>query len=136
MAGLRSLQRSLRGLGVAELADQDHVRVLAQRAPERLHEVGGVETDLALVDDARVVAVQNLDRVFDRDDVLLSRPVDVIDDRGERRRLSRAGRAGDEHEPAVLFGQAANAGRQSEHLEVRARSSGSRERRMMCARAA
>ena len=34
--GLGRLQRGLRGLGVAELADQDHVRVLAQRAAQRL----------------------------------------------------------------------------------------------------
>ena len=36
MAGLGGLQRGLRGLGVAQLADQDHVRVLAEHAAERL----------------------------------------------------------------------------------------------------
>ena len=71
VARLGGLQRGLSGLGVAQLADQDHVGILAQCASKRLHEVRGVETDLALVDDARVVAVQDLDRVFDRDDVLL-----------------------------------------------------------------
>ena len=107
VARLGGLQRRLRGLGVAKLADQDHVRVLAQCAPERLHEVGRVESDLALVDDARVVAVQDLDRVLDRDDVLLPRPVDVVDHRGERRRLSGARRARDEHEAAMLLRQPA-----------------------------
>ena len=76
--------------------------------------VAGVEPDLALVDDAAVVGVQDLDRVLDRDDVLAARPVDVVEHRGERGRLPRAGRAGREHEAAVLLGEASNAGRQRE----------------------
>ena len=63
--------------------------------------------------------VQHLDRVLDRDDVLLPRPVDVVDHRRERRRLARAGRAGDEDEPAVLLGEAPHAGRQVKRLERR-----------------
>src|SRR3954470_14480764 len=54
--------------------------------------------DLALVDQALLVVVYELDRIFDRDDVIRSRPVDVVDHRGERRRLAGAGRTGDEHE--------------------------------------
>ena len=50
--GLGRLQRRLGRLAVAQLADQDHVGVLAERAAERLVERGGVEPDLALVDDA------------------------------------------------------------------------------------
>ena len=73
VAGLGRLERGLRGLGVAELADQDHVRVLAQRAAQRLAERLGVEPDLALVDDAALVGMEDLDRVLDRDDVLLPR---------------------------------------------------------------
>ena len=52
MARLGGLDRRLRRLGIAHLADEDHVRVLAQRAAERLEEREGVEPDLALVDDA------------------------------------------------------------------------------------
>ena len=51
MARLRRLEGGLGRLGVAQLADQDHVRVLAQHAPERLAEALGVEPDLTLVDD-------------------------------------------------------------------------------------
>ena len=117
--GLGRLQRGLRRLGVAELADQDRVRVLAQRAPQRLAERLGVEPDLALVDDAAVVGMQDLDRVLDRDDVLLPVAVHVVDHRRERRRLSRAGRAGDEDEAAVLLGELLDARRQVELLEAR-----------------
>ena len=69
MAGLGGHERGLDGLEVAHLADQDHVRVLAERALERAGEARGVEADLALVDDGLLVAVQELDRVLDGDDV-------------------------------------------------------------------
>ena len=62
VAGLGGLERGLGRLGVAQLADQDRVGILAERAPERLAEVLGVEADLALVDDRLVVRVQDLDR--------------------------------------------------------------------------
>ena len=119
MAGLGCLQRGLGGLGVAQLADQDHVRVLTQHAAERFVERLGVEPHFALVDDAVHVRVDDLDRVLDRDDVLLPRPVDVTEHRGERRRLAATRGAGDEHEPAVLLGQPLHAGREAEAAEVR-----------------
>ena len=60
--------------------------------------------DLALVDRRDVVLVQDLDRVLDRDDVDRLGLVDVVDHRGERRGLARAGRSGHEDQPAVLVG--------------------------------
>ena len=65
------------------------------------------------------VGVEDLDRVLDRDDVLVARPVDVVDDRGERRRLAGAGGAGDEDEAAVLLGEPLDAGRHVELVEAR-----------------
>ena len=44
----------------------------SRRAAERLGEVVGVGADLALVDEALLVAVEVLDRVLDREDVLLA----------------------------------------------------------------
>ena len=130
MARLGGLERGLRGLGVAQLADQDRVRVLAEHAAQRLGEVGGVEPDLTLVDDAVAVGVEDLDRVLDRDDVLVARAVDVVEHRRERRRLARAGRARDEHEAAVLLGEPLHARRQAQLLEARhlARDHAERER--------
>ena len=130
MAGLGGLERRLGRLGIAELADEDDVRVLPQRPPEGLAERLRVQADLALVDDAREVFVQELDRVLDRDDVLAPRPVDVVQHRRERRRLARAGRACDEDEPAVLLGQSADTVRQLEGFEARnlARDHAERER--------
>ena len=73
VAGLRRGQRGVDRLQVAHLADEDHVGVLAQRALQRAGEGLGVRPDLALVDDALLVPVQELDRVLDREDVLLAR---------------------------------------------------------------
>ena len=69
MPGLGGRERRPHGLLVAHLADQDHVRVLAQDPAHRAGEALGVEADLALVDDRELVAVQVLDRVLERDDV-------------------------------------------------------------------
>ena len=76
------------------------------------------------------VRVEDLDRVLDRDDVLVPRPVDVVDHRRERRRLSRAGGAGDEDQAAVLVREPGDAGRHAQLLEARdvARDDAERER--------
>ena len=58
----------------------------------------GVGPDLALADGAEVVLEEVLDRVLDGDDVDRVPLGDPLDDAGERRRLARAGRAGDEDE--------------------------------------
>ena len=73
VAGLRRGDRGADRLEVAHLADEDHVRVLAQRGLQRVGEAGGVGAELALVDDALLVLVQELDRILDRHDVLFAR---------------------------------------------------------------
>ena len=69
---------------VAHFADQDHVRVLPQRAANRLGERRHVDADLALVDRRLLVLVLKLDRVFDRDDVMVDVLVEVVDHAGQR----------------------------------------------------
>ena len=115
--GLGCGERGRDRLEVAHLADEDHVGVLAQRGAKPLGERRRVLADLALVDDARAVVVQELDRVLDREDVLVPRVVDVVEQRGERRRLAGAGRPGDEHEAPRLVGELVQAGRKAELLE-------------------
>ena len=76
----------------------------------------GVRAHFALVDQALLVLVHELDRILDRDDVLVARPVDVIDHRAQRRRLARAGRSGDQHEPFVQLAQIQDVRRKPELL--------------------
>ncbi len=79
--------------------------------------VEGALSDLALVDDALLVAVQELDRVLDREDVLGPVPVDLVDQRCEGRRLTGAGRPGDEDDPARLLRELVERRRNPELLE-------------------
>ena len=73
VAGLGRGQRGRDRLEVAHLADEDHVGVLAQRGLQAEREALRVGAELALVDDALLVLVQELDRVLDREDVLVAR---------------------------------------------------------------
>ena len=99
--GLGEVERGLDGLEVAHLADQDHVRRLAQRALERGGERRGVDADFALRDHAALVRVDELDRVLDGEDVPARVLIAVVDQRGERGRLARAGGAGHQDQAAL-----------------------------------
>ena len=96
--------RDAHGLQVAQLADQDDVRILAQGRVQRGREARAVHADLALADEAVLALVHELDRVLDREDVALHAAVDVIDHGRERGRLARAGLAG--HQDQAVVGAA------------------------------
>ena len=99
-AHLGGRHRDAHRLEVAELADEDRVGVLAQGGVQGVREARAVNADLALAHEAQLALVHELDRVLDREDVALELGVDRVDDGGERRRLARAGLAGDENEAA------------------------------------
>ena len=67
--------------GVFHLADHDDVGVLPQRGVQPRPNVVRVHADLPLGHRAVDVAVQKLDRVLERHDVLVLRLIDVVDDR-------------------------------------------------------
>ena len=72
MARLRDGERGGDGLEVAHLADEHDVRVLAEDVLERDLEGMRVGEDLALIHQALLVVVEELDRVLDRHDVVLA----------------------------------------------------------------
>jgi hypothetical protein len=117
VTGFGDGQRGLDRLEVSHLTDQHHVRVLPQDVLQRCLEALGVGADLALVHHAALVLVQVLDRVLDRDDVLVPLGVDLVDHRRERGRLARARRSGHKHEPARLLRQVRDHLRQSQLVE-------------------
>src|SRR5262249_5638360 len=117
VTGLGGGQGQADGLEVPHLADQDHVRVLAQRGPQRRGERLGVGADLALVHQAVLGLVHELDRVLQRDDVLLPRRVDQVDHRGQRGGLAGAGGAGDQDQPVLPQRQRLHDLREVELLE-------------------
>ncbi len=76
VARLGRFERDLGRLVVAHLADEDDLRRLPERRAQRRGEVLGVRADLALVDGRVLVRVEELDGVFDGDDVVLLLLVD------------------------------------------------------------
>ena len=121
VARLGRRDRRLDRFEIAKLAHEDHVGVLPQRAAEGLGEARHVVADLALVHRALLRLVVKLDRIFDRDDVVVVVGVDVVDQAGERGRFAGARRARHEKQPArpadhllADFGHAELLGR--EHL--------------------
>ncbi len=119
VARLRRVQRDRHRLRVAHFADEDDVRVLAERGAQRGGEARRVVADLALADHAADVVVGELDRILDRDDVVVPRAVDVVDHRGQRGRLTRAGDAGDQDEAAALHRELLEHLGQPQLLELR-----------------
>src|SRR6266487_1665825 len=117
VAGLGDRQRRLNRLEIAHFADQHDVGVLAQRVLERGLEAVGIGPHLALVDDARLMAVDELDRIFHRDDVPFQLFIDLVDHRGERGAFDRAGWTRDEHEPARTVGELGHHVGQAELVE-------------------
>src|SRR5947209_18231604 len=73
-----------------------------------------IGVQLALVDDAALVRMEKLHRIFDGDDVLVPLAIDLVDHRRERGRLAGTGRAGDEHESARLVANLLDDGGQTE----------------------
>ena len=105
------------GLQVAQLADQDDVRVLPQRVLERRRERRRVGADLALVDQAPLVLVEELDRVLDGDDVRGAGAVGQVEQGRQRGGLAGAGRAGDQHQAAVQLGEPGDRVRHAELVQ-------------------
>ena len=63
--GLGGGERDPHRLGIAHLADDDHVGRLAQRRPQRGREVGRVDADLDVLDQAPPMRVLVLGRILD-----------------------------------------------------------------------
>src|SRR5262249_17682136 len=73
--------------------------------------------NLALVDQARLVRMNELDRILDRHDVVVALAVDLVDHGGERRRFAGAGGAGDEDQSLGPIGELLHDLREAELLE-------------------
>jgi len=117
VARLGDGQRRGDRLEVAHFADEHDIRVLPQGVLERGREAVRVRADLALVHDAGLVAVDELDRILHRDDVPLQLLVDLVDHRREGRALSGAGRSRHQDQPPGPLGELGYDGRQPEILE-------------------
>ena len=87
---------------------------MLRREPAKL---GASAAHLDLLHDGVAVGVDELDRIFDGDDVIAAVGVDEIDQRGQRGAFAAAGGAGDQDQALARFGEAAKAGREVERFE-------------------
>src|SRR6185369_11118703 len=85
---LGRLQRDGDGLEIAHFAQQHDVRIFTQRRAQRLFEGVRVFADLALIDQAFLVRMYELHRIFDGNDVIAANAVDVVDEASERGALA------------------------------------------------
>ena len=92
-------------LSLEELNAPKAFAELTQRRAQRVGKRQRMRTELALVDEALLRLVQELDRVLDRQHVAALVLVDVIDDGRQRRRFARPGRPRHQHEAAAQLSQ-------------------------------
>lgn len=98
VAGICRLAGNAGRFSIANFANHHDVGVLTQHASQRAGEgLVGLRVDLDLRDIRHLV----LDRIFDRDDVVLHR-VDVVQTRVERRRLTGTSRPAAEEQAVWL----------------------------------
>ncbi len=100
VTGLGRGDRTFDRFQVAHFADQDHVRIHPQGSTQGFAERRHVDTNLALVHRATLVLVVVLDRILERDHMVIHRVVHVVDHAGQGGRLATAGGAGDQEQAA------------------------------------
>ena len=136
VAGFRGRHGHGNRFRVAQLADQDHVRVFAHGRAHAFGERRDVRAQLALDDLALLAAMDEFDRIFERHDVEPPRGVQVIDHRGQRGRLAGAGGAGHQHHALVVVAQLLDDRRQLQPVDagdvLRNRAEGGADDRFPC----
>ena len=73
--------------------------------------------DLTLIDNTVLVVVEEFDRIFNGQNMIVAFNIDLIDHRGERGRFTRTGRASNKDQAARLFAHVRNYRRQTESVE-------------------
>ncbi len=91
------VNRGFESFAVSHLTHQHDVGVFSHRVFHGHVEVDHVLPDLALIDQTLVGRVDELDRVFDRQNVLVHVAVDPVEHRRNRRALSGTGHTGKQH---------------------------------------
>src|SRR5829696_7470370 len=79
----------LDGFKITHFTDQYNIRVLAECGSKCRSERVGVSRHFTLVHNAILVIVKELDRVLDREDMLVPIDVDLVDHRRKRCRFTR-----------------------------------------------
>ena len=97
------LERHLHRLAATKLAYENHVGVLAAGAANRVGEARGVVAHFPVCDLALLRGVNELDRIFDGEDVSFAGSIDVIQHCRKRRALAATRRARHQHQAGALL---------------------------------
>ena len=119
MAGFRGGHGNAHGFGIAHLADDEHVWRLAKSGAQRGGKIGRVMADFNLLNHAADICVLILNGIFDRDDVARVAAIDLIHQRGNRRRFARARRPADQDKSARKVGKLFDRGRKMQLMQKR-----------------
>ena len=84
-----------------------------------MSETGGVAMQFALMNGGAFVVVQELDGIFDGDDMVVFLAIDAVEQHGESGRLAGSSRAGDEYDAIAQFGHIGQVRRQTKRSKVR-----------------
>ncbi len=118
MARLGRVDRGLKRFLIAHFADEHHVWVFADGVLHADGEVFDVLAHFALVDQALGRREDELDRVFERQNVFAILVVDVVQHRRDCGRLARPGHAGQKNQSLIEIAQSLHGRRQIEAREV------------------
>src|SRR5207249_10684223 len=105
--------RGLDSFKVAHFADQDYVRILPQSSAQGFGKRSRVDIDFTLTHERKLVPVQELNWIFNGDDVARTSRINAIDHCGQRCRFAGSSRAGDQVQTASLFCDSSNHSRQA-----------------------
>ena len=117
VTGLGEGDRGFHRLGVTDFSDQNDIRRLSKRVLQRILEGQGVESDFSLRDDRLLMLMNELDGIFDGDDMAWMDGIAIVDHGGQRRRFAGTGRAHDEHQSAFGHRDIFDDGREFELLD-------------------
>lgn len=101
MAGFRRGKRQADGRSIAQLTQQDHVRILPQGGAQRAIKAVAVAADFTLLDQRAPAVMNKLDRIFQRENMPPLVPVDLVDHRRQGGGFAAAGSAG--HQEQAVF---------------------------------
>ena len=114
MAGLRRFQHDFDGFAVAHFSDKNDFWSLTHGRAQSMSKTRRVAVQFPLMNGRALVIVQELDGIFDRDEVRNLCRVDPIEQRGQGRRLSCAPRPGNQHNAIAETGHLRQLFRQAE----------------------
>ena len=114
VAGFGDAESGFDGLKVAHFADQHDVGVFAERGTQGAAEALRVLVNLTLIDQTILVGMDELDGIFDGDDVLVALAVDLIEHGGQGGGFAGAGGTGDQDQTARTIAEFGDYGRKIE----------------------